>query len=126
MADKGLSFSLGSGPKRGAPGRLSFGLRAAPRAAKPAAVFSAADSSDDEADGASAPGAAQDAKRQRTGPTPGPACEGFTALDVLSSLQSTQFCCCVLKGCTQGAHRLRKTQSMLQASGGTHAWPAPG
>jgi hypothetical protein len=46
--------------------------------------------------------------------------------DVLSSLQSAQFHCCVLKCCTQGAHWLPKTQSTLQASGGTHAWARPG
>lgn len=62
MAEKGLSFKLGAGAKRAVPGKLSFGLKAAPRA-KPAAIFQA-DSSDDEADGS----AAQDEKRQRTEP----------------------------------------------------------
>ncbi|KAK9845850.1 hypothetical protein WJX81_004124 [Elliptochloris bilobata] len=64
MGDKGLSFSLGTGPKRAVPGKLSFGLKPAARA-KPAAIFQA-DSSDDDAEEAAAQ---DDSKRQRTAAT---------------------------------------------------------
>ena len=106
MADKGLSFSLGAAPKRGAPGRLSFGLKAAPRA-KPAAVFQA-DSSDDEAE--EAPAQDDSTKRQRTETTGPPAASLAACL-----------CVCVLHCAADNTHappaRWHGKASFKQAAG---------